>query len=636
MKRNLILWLLLVGLGAFAAGDDLPDWALPAAAVDCSAVDITRHDAVCLLDHETVTLRPDGRLEMSDRLAYRILTAGGTSRALRTLFLGPDSDVKDVRAYIQYPDGSVRRIKEKDCVTTELVTEALYSDRKQLLILLPNAVKGCLVCFEYTQIERPDTPFLTWWVQQGIPVRDVSLTIRNEAGDKPVWKAYNLPDVQPVEQTGALSFRFHNLEALPDEPAAPPDASLRGRIVFRFPWTGTPAAVPSGNPTWQDIAAWYTGLTRHCYDITPDIQTLADSLWDPAADQTTNIRTVSDWVRDHIRYVAITIGQSGLVPHHPGEVLSVKYGDCKDMSFLLSALLRARGVDAWPMLCGTAGAVPVDPDFPNPAGFNHCITAITSPDHGRRAFDPTDKMAVYPAIGSAMAGRQGLVVKPDGGSLADICCARPAEVTIEVQAGLSANGLVTAQTREIFSPEAASGLREYYQGLNEKERAEAWQNRLTDRVPDPELQDFAMENLYDPAADLVISYTLRSRHMVQSMDGICLLKPFFVNPVRLPRLDEPERKLPLDFRYDSVALTHQIRLIVPETYALEEAIPDQEHTTPFGTLSVQGSFSPGLLTLTRRYTLNPETFDITHYEAARAFLKRLTGVDNTPLLFVTE
>ena len=61
------------------------------------------------------------------------------------------------------------------------------------------------------------------------------------------------------------------------------------------------------------------------------------------------------WVQDEVRYLGLEDGLGGLIPSEPAKVLARRFGDCKDKSVLLCALLRGIGVKSHPVLDMEAG-----------------------------------------------------------------------------------------------------------------------------------------------------------------------------------------------------------------------------------------------------------------------------------------
>ena len=82
----------------------------------------------------------------------------------------------------------------------------------------------------------------------------------------------------------------------------------------------------------------------------PAIQALAERLTAGAATPRDQALRLYRHVATEIRYVALFLGDGRVVPRDAETVLAEGYGDCKDHTALLQALLAARGIDAIPAL----------------------------------------------------------------------------------------------------------------------------------------------------------------------------------------------------------------------------------------------------------------------------------------------
>ena len=111
----------------------------------------------------------------------------------------------------------------------------------------------------------------------------------------------------------------------------------------------------------------------------PAIQALAERLTAGAATPRDQALRLYRHVATEIRYVALFLGDGRVVPRDAETVLAEGYGDCKDHTALLQALLAARGIDAIPALISLRNLY----TLPNAAGLgalNHVITYIPSLD----------------------------------------------------------------------------------------------------------------------------------------------------------------------------------------------------------------------------------------------------------------
>ena len=82
------------------------------------------------------------------------------------------------------------------------------------------------------------------------------------------------------------------------------------------------------------------------------------------------------FVQDEIRYLGLEIGISAFRPHAPSEVLTRRYGDCKDKSLLLCVLLNQMGAEARPVLVNSLAHPDSQFYFPSPSSFDHCVVTF--------------------------------------------------------------------------------------------------------------------------------------------------------------------------------------------------------------------------------------------------------------------
>ncbi|MFT3760105.1 DUF3857 domain-containing transglutaminase family protein [Thauera sp.] len=155
------------------------------------------------------------------------------------------------------------------------------------------------------------------------------------------------------------------------------------------PWPSEPGSVAAVDygprvavstvADYGTFAAAYRDMIAGRDAVTPEIQALADELTAGKETPREQARALYEWVAGNIRYVAIHMGRGGWVPHAASEVLSRRYGDCKDHVTLLAALLRARGIDSSPVLLNAGNSYWL-PQYPTLASFNHALLYLPTLD----------------------------------------------------------------------------------------------------------------------------------------------------------------------------------------------------------------------------------------------------------------
>ena len=102
------------------------------------------------------------------------------------------------------------------------------------------------------------------------------------------------------------------------------------------------------------------------------------------------VKVLYDWVTQNITYLFVSIDPTTAIKAHSAtDVLQAKYGDCKDKSTLLQALLKAVDISSTFVLVNSTEWLRDFPVLPYPF-FNHVILYI--PKYKIFA-DPTDRFA---------------------------------------------------------------------------------------------------------------------------------------------------------------------------------------------------------------------------------------------------
>lgn len=128
--------------------------------------------------------------------------------------------------------------------------------------------------------------------------------------------------------------------------------------------------------SWEEVARHAAELFSPVEDAAPSIDALARRLRLEGADEDARVLRAVRFVQDEVRYLGLEMGPHSHRPHAPAETLRRRFGDCKDKSALLVAVLRRLGVTAWPALVSTSARGTVEERLPSLFAFDHVIVAI--------------------------------------------------------------------------------------------------------------------------------------------------------------------------------------------------------------------------------------------------------------------
>ncbi len=82
-------------------------------------------------------------------------------------------------------------------------------------------------------------------------------------------------------------------------------------------------------------------------------------------------------IQNEFRYLSVDLDSGGWIPASPAKVVRRRYGDCKDLSWLATNILRSWGVSARPVLVGTGLREKTNELLPMALLFNHAIIEVS-------------------------------------------------------------------------------------------------------------------------------------------------------------------------------------------------------------------------------------------------------------------
>lgn len=281
-------------------------------------------------------------------------------------------DVLDgIEAFTEKPDGRripVRPDQIKDQQEARSIDAPMFQDTRLKIVIFPEVEVDDTLVLQY-ELHRKTALFPGQFelliAPEFHPYKEFSLV-------------FNLPVEMPLyaDATGFLS----------STPSAP-----IGRK--RYQWSYSPSnkqRIEQGSVSYLDygdriavstftdfpnFAKAFDSFAARGAVVTPKIETLAQAITKDLSDQRAKVMTLTNWVRKNIRYVAVYVGDGGVVPHDAETVLGNRYGDCKDHVVLLEALLSAVGINSTPALVNLGNAYKI-PAKPTLGVLNHVINYV--------------------------------------------------------------------------------------------------------------------------------------------------------------------------------------------------------------------------------------------------------------------
>lgn len=195
---------------------------------------------------------------------------------------------------------------------------------------------------------------------------------------------------------------------------------------------------------------------------------LIDSITGTINDQDSIMFTVFNYIRDHIKYIAVEIGYGAFIPHDVNKTLKNRQGDCKDMASLLCQALCYKGIDARLAVSSTNTQM-VDMTFPSLAAGNHMICVVKK-DTSWRFLDATDKTGSCWLPSWAIQGRTVLILGTENGLFQPVAASEPEINREHFSLNLKfENDSLTGSVRYVASGAVMQHLRSYFESTPQSE-----------------------------------------------------------------------------------------------------------------------------------------------------------------------
>ncbi|TDY24941.1 transglutaminase superfamily protein [Paraburkholderia sp. BL6665CI2N2] len=320
---------------------------------------------------QTFTVNADGSFTKLDSMTLHVNNEAGIARVAQQYvwFNRNMADVQILEAYTITADGvrhDVQPEQIRNVQEARSFDAPMFQDIQEKVIVFPAVEPGARVHLTYRKTQKqPIVPgeFSDFTPPDLAPTHNFRL-IYDLPADKPLYAdARGFTAVQPVTRDGRTryEYRYDKAHFSRLERGSVAYVSYGDRLmVSTFPDYAAFAATyreSAADPSAPDAA-----VTRLAQQLTAHDRTPRDKA-----------KTLYDWVRRNVRYVAINVGRGAVVPHNASAVLANRYGDCKDHVALYGALLDAAGVRNEPALI-SSGTIYTLPSVPGYGVINHVIT----------------------------------------------------------------------------------------------------------------------------------------------------------------------------------------------------------------------------------------------------------------------
>ena len=345
---------------------------------------------VQLEDKTTVEIsinQATGKLEIINKVYEKqlYLTDRASLYSDRSISYNSFIDVDNIKAvtYVpgekKYTPIKVKEFKEKE----ELGGSTFKDDVRNITFRYPSLQNGAMSELYYEETVKEPRFLTSFYFGSFRPVINSEFTIIADKDIHIDFKKFNMDtfkyEFTQEEKKGKIHYRFtaKNVPEFDSENDAP---NIRYYVPHVMPIIRTYTYKGKEIPVLRNVADlyhWYYSLLKNInQEISPELKALTDSITKGKTSETDITKAIYYWVQKNIKYVAFEEGLGGFVPREANEVCEKRYGDCKDNSSILVAMLRYKGIRAYYTWIGTRSIPYTYEEVPTPISDNHMICTV--------------------------------------------------------------------------------------------------------------------------------------------------------------------------------------------------------------------------------------------------------------------
>ena len=463
--------------------------AIKAAGVPASDAE-RKFGAAFLTDRTAIELTASGRSTKYRQQLIRLAHPGmkDALRAHRVFYSPSRENVEILSAEQIKPTGQIVKAAAIRDDGPRGKVGGMYVDQRYKVIVFGELAPGDTLHIAYRIDSRGENIFGGFFgdveaVQGLLPKSDVHYTVIAPHSRPLYYATVRLPD--PVrDQTKThhrLRWNLPEIAGLDLEPLGPP-----------YPRIGRLLSV-STYDAWDVLGRWYARLYGDQLELDEAARQAGRAAVAGIEDQAEKVRRLYGYVVKNTRYVGIELGIHGWKPYKASEVHRRRYGDCKDKSTLLSALLRDNGIDATITLVRTSDRGSLPKEHATMWAFNHAITYVPELDW---YLDPTAEFNGSTELPYQDQGAMALVVHPDGRTkLTSLPISTPRDNlnASKYVAELKEDGRLVMKGREEFHGARAAELRQQLQ--EEDTRKRLLERQLGQVFPGVRIRNLEVSNI---------------------------------------------------------------------------------------------------------------------------------------------
>ena len=376
-KKNIIPFLILITISQFCF----------AQSAENIAAAYPNHEAVFLQYNQELTLSiKDGEVvsESTNEREMMVLSKqNATAYARYKIYQSSFNTLQSVNGYSKIPDGKgYKKLKIGEQTTTgSLGRNVFYDDTKETTFDFQGITTNAVQYVQYKMFNKDAHLLTPFYLNSSIPVISSTYTVivPNEITIKYIVKndansIFKFTEEKKKKET-IYKWVITNYKADKQYDDAPDNSFYEPHvIVYVSSYMKDGISKPFLN-TLEELYKWNYAFTKKI-NLLPEenLRKIVDSLTKDKKDDEQKARVIYKWVQKNIKYIAFESGLEGFTPRQAADVCFKRYGDCKDMSSIITTMLKMASIKAYYTWIGTRDIAYKYTEVPLPIVSNHMIS----------------------------------------------------------------------------------------------------------------------------------------------------------------------------------------------------------------------------------------------------------------------
>lgn len=430
------------------------------------------------------------------------------------------------------------------------------------------------------------------------------------------------PKIEPLGENYRYTWTIKDVPEIISEPDMPPWADISPLI-----WV-------SSFQSWKAVSDWWWDLALGQIEVDEAIQAKVAELIQGKGTDFEKAKAIYQYVASQVRYVGIEFGESGFKPHRAPEIFENKYGDCKDQSVLLVAMLKEAGISANLVLISTRSNGKLINEIPA-LQFNHAIAHVNI--EGKDYWmDPTVETAAFGELPGDDQDTEVLVFFPESAEFIRVPLFTPEENSVieERTWNLDEQGSLEGMTTTTYLGEYDFVLKYAFKYAKPVQRESYLQSVVNNAYPGGRLLDYEISDPADQELPFSIKMEYIAPEFLKRAGDQWILKIPGMG-VSTSNVGKEERIYPLIFN-NTFSSTRNIEIDLPEGFQVTYMPQRLELELPYATYIISYWSEGTSIRIHEEYKRSQVEVSVEEYYKFKEFVEQIARAAKENIVLVRE